>query len=119
MRAIGFTNPEPHPLVPESNTEHLDYYPSGWAEEIHTADYVEWSYDDDPTIRVRLDGGAGPGRYVVTSITGVNERGEEFVTQELMDLSEEAAFEAASALVYAMNGVAGRLSGVPEFNGDA
>lgn len=105
--------------MPESNTEYIDYHPPDWTEEVHAADYVEWSYDDDPTIRVRLDGGEGPGRYVVTPITGVNEQGEEFVTQELMDLSEEAAFEAASALVYAMNGVAGRLSGDPQYNGDA
>lgn len=105
--------------MPESNTDYIDYYPPGWTEDIHAADYVEWHYDDDPTIRVRLDGGEGPGRFVVTPITGVNEQGEQFVTQELVDLIEEAAFEAASALVYAMNGVAGRLSGDQQFSGDA
>jgi len=52
--------------MPESETEHLDYYPAGWSEEIHDEYYVEWICDDDQTILVRLDGTMGDGDYTVT-----------------------------------------------------
>lgn len=28
--------------MPESNTEYIDYYISGWTEEIHDDYYIEW-----------------------------------------------------------------------------
>jgi len=103
--------------MPESDTEHIDYYPGGWSEEIHDDYYIEWIYEDDPTIVVRLDGTMGE-EYTVTPITGVNADGEEFVTKPLSRLSREEAFDVAITLVYAMNGVAGRISGETEFTGD-
>lgn len=104
--------------MPASETEHLDYYPSGWTEEIHDEYYVEWVYEEDPTIFVRLDGTMGDGDYTVTPITGVNADGEEFVTKPISRLSREDAFEVASTLIYAINGTAGRLNGEDEFTGD-
>ena len=104
--------------MPESETDHLDYYPSGWTEEIHDEYYVEWVYDEDPTILVRLDGTMGDGEYTVTPITGVNADGEEFVTRPISQLSREDAFEVASILIYAINGTAGRLNDEEEFTGD-
>ncbi|WP_049948014.1 hypothetical protein [Candidatus Halobonum tyrrellensis] len=104
--------------MPESQTEHIDYYPSGWNEEIHDQYYVEWVYDDDPTILVRLDGTMGEGDYSVVPITGVNSDGEEFVTSPISQLSEEEAFAVAETLIYAMNGTAGRVKGEAEFTGD-
>lgn len=103
--------------MPESDTEHIDYYPSGWTEEIHDDYYIEWVYDEDSTIFVRLDGTMGED-YTVTPITGINTDGEEFVTKPLSRLSRDEAFDAAITLVYAMNGVAGRLNGEAEFTGD-
>ena len=104
--------------MPESETEDLDYYPSGWSEEIHDEYYIEWVLDDDQTIFVRLDGTMGDGQYSVTPITGVNADGEEFVTKPMSGLSRIDAFDVAATLIYAMNGVAGRLNGEAEFTGD-
>lgn len=103
--------------MPESDTEYIDYYPSGWTEEIHDEYYIEWIYDEDPTIFVRLDGTMGDNDYTVTPITGVNTDGEEFVTKPISRLSREEAFEVAITLIYAMNGTAGRLKGEAEFTG--
>ena len=104
--------------MPESDTEYIDYYPSGWTEEIHDNYYIEWIYEEDPTIFVRLDGTMGDGDYSVIPITGVNNDGEEFVTKPISRLSREEAFEVASTLIYAMNGTAGRLNGKSEFIGE-
>ncbi|MDB9235870.1 hypothetical protein [Halorubrum ezzemoulense] len=104
--------------MPESETEALDYYPSGWSEEIHDEYYIEWRFDDDESILVRLDGTMGDGDYSVTPITGVNMDGEEFVTRPISRLSRDEAFDVAATLIYAMNGVAGRLNGEDEFTGD-
>ena len=104
--------------MPESETEYIDYYPSGWTEEIHDKNYIEWVCNEDPAILVRLDGTMGEGDYTVTPITGVNEDGEEFVTKPTSRLSREEAFEFASALIYAMNGTIGRLRGDFEFISD-
>lgn len=104
--------------MPESETEHLDYYPSGWTEEIHDEYYIEWVYEADPTIFVRLDGTMGDDEYSVIPITGVNADGEEFVTRPIDRLSREEAFEVAATLIYAINGTAGRLNGEAEFTGD-
>lgn len=60
----------------------------------------------------------GEDDYTVSPITGVNKSGEEFVTRPVSGLGAEEAFEIAEALVYAINGTAGRLSGEPEFNGE-
>jgi hypothetical protein len=78
------------------------YYPSGWTEQIHDEYYIEWVYDDDPSIFVRLDGTMGDG-YSVTPITGVNSNGEEFVTRPMSNRSKEE-FEVAQTLIYAING---------------
>jgi hypothetical protein len=102
--------------MPRSDTKHLDFYPDGWTEEIHGETYVEWVYDD-PDVFVWPDGTDGEGQYVVTLVTGVNERGEEFVTRPIDRLSEEAVFEIAGTLVYILNGMAGRLNEVAEFIG--
>ena len=104
--------------MPESETEFLDYYPSGWTEEIHDEYYIEWISNDDESILVRLDGTMGDGDYSVIPITGVNTDGEEFVTRPISQLSRSEAFEVAATLIYAMNGVAGRLNGENQFTGD-
>jgi hypothetical protein len=103
--------------MPESETELLDYYPSGWTEQIHDEYYVEWVCDDDETIFVRLDGTMGEEDYSVTPITGVNADGEEFVTRPISQLTREEAFDVAATLIYAMNGTAGRVKGEDEFTG--
>lgn len=97
--------------MPESKTEYIDYYPSGWSEKIHDEYYIEWIYDEDPTIFIRLDGTMGDGEYSVVPVTGVNADGEEFVTRPLSRLSREEAFEVAATLIYAINGATGRLQG--------
>ena len=79
---------------------------------------IEWIYEEDPTIFVRLDGTMGDDDYSVIPITGVNDDGEEFVTKPISRLSREEAFEVASTLIYAMNGTAGRLNGKSEFIGE-
>lgn len=102
----------------KSETEHLDYYPSGWNEEIHDEYCIKWVADDDSTILVRLDGAMGDGDYPVTPITGVNTDGEEFVTRPISGLSRTEAFEVAATRIYAMNRVMGRLRSEKEFTGD-
>ena len=104
--------------MPASETELLDYYPSGWNEVVHDEYYIEWVSDNDPTILIRLDGTMGDNDYSVTPITGVNMDGEEFVTRPISRLSRTEAFEVAATLIYAMNGVVGRLNGEDEFTGD-
>ena len=104
--------------MPASETAFIDYYPGGWSEEIHGDDFVEWVYDADPAVFVRLEPSMD-GEFAVTPITGVNDRGEEFVTRPLDGLSEEEAFDVAATLVYAINGAIGRVTDVEEFNGDA
>jgi hypothetical protein len=105
--------------VPESETEYIDYYPSGWTEQIHDEYYIEWVCDDDQTIFVRLDGTMGENAYSVTPITGVNTDGEEFVTRPTTGHSRETAFEIAHTLIYALNGAVSRVSGDPEFIRDS
>ena len=101
--------------MPESETEFLEYYPSGWTEQVHDESYIEWVYDGDESILVRLDGTMGDGEYSVTPITGVNTEGEEFVTRPISQLSREEAFEVTATLIYAINGTIGRLNNEPEF----
>jgi len=48
----------------------------------------------------------------------VNADGEEFVTKPMSGLSRADAFDVAATLIYAMNGVSGRISGEDEFTGD-
>ena len=104
--------------MPESETKHIDYFPSGWNEEIHDEYYIEWRYEDDPTILVRLDGTMGDNDYTVSPITGVNTDGEEFVTKPISGISREEAFEIAATLIYAVNGTIGRVKEEAEFTGD-
>ena len=104
--------------MPASETEYLDYYPPSWSEEIHDEYYVEWHYEADPTIFVRLDGTMGDEAYSVVPVTGVNDSGEEFVTRPISNLTREAAFDVVASLIYAMNGTIGRIKGEDEFNGD-
>lgn len=85
--------------MPESETEHIDYYPSEWSEEVHDEYYVEWICDDDQTILVRLDRTMGDGDYLVAPITGVNVDGEEFVTRPMSGLSRSEASDIAAALI--------------------
>lgn len=104
--------------MPESDTEYLDYYPPGWTEHIIDDVLVEWALDEDEEIFVRLDGSMEEDQYSVSSITGVNDRGEEFVTSSLDGLTEETAFDAAQTLIYAMNGTLGRMRGEDQYTGD-
>lgn len=104
--------------MPKSETDALDYYPSGWTERIHDRYYIEWIYNRDETILVRLDGTMGDGEYSVIPITGINTNNEEFVTKPIDRLSREEAFDVAATLIYAMNGTAGRLKRETEFTGD-
>jgi hypothetical protein len=105
-------------LMPESDTPLVDYYPSGWHEEVHSPEYVEWIYSGDETIKVRLKVDETPPNYYVSAITGINDRGEEYVANEISDLGVRQAFDVAKGLVYAMNGAIGRSDGVAEFCGD-
>lgn len=75
-------------------------------------------YEEDPTIFVRLDGTMGDGDYSVVPVTGVNTDGEEFVTKPISRLSRKEAFQVVFAIIYGMNGTAGRLNGESEFTGD-
>jgi len=104
--------------MPASNTEYLDYYPPGWTEHRIDEHLVEWSLDRDATIRVRLDGTVELGRFVVTSITGVNDQGEEFVVSSLDCSSEEVAYQVAELAVYGMNGTIGRITGETQYRVD-
>lgn len=101
--------------MPESQTKQLDYYPKGWTEEIHDESYIEWVYNEDDTIFVRLEEGE-PGLFYVSGITGVNQQGEEYQAASQMIQSREVAFDVVKSLIYAMNGTAGRIQGDPEFN---
>lgn len=103
--------------MPESETELIDYFPPGWTEQFHESLYVEWVYDNDETIFVRVDGTMGEDYWEVTPVTGVNEDGEEFVTRPISGLSEDTAFDVAQTLIYAINGAVGRTQGEPEFTG--
>lgn len=104
--------------MPESETEEIDYFPSGWDEEIHDEYYVEWVYQDDQTIFIRLDGTMGEGEYTVSPITGVNTDGEEFVTKPISGLERGEAFDIAVALIYTVNGTIGRINEESKFIGD-
>jgi hypothetical protein len=102
----------------ESETAEIDFFPSVWREEIHDDSYIEWIYEQDETILVRLDGTGGKGNYTVYPITGVNSDGEEFITRPISRLSREQAFEVTVTLLYAMNGVIGRVNDNNQFCGD-
>ena len=104
--------------MPESETEEIDYFPPGWDEEIHDEYYVEWVFQEDPAIFIRLDGTMGEGEYTVSPITGVNTDGEEFVTKPISRLEREEAFETAVTLIYAVNGTIGRLDEESQYTGD-
>ena len=104
--------------MPESEMEEVDYFPPGWDEEVHDEYYIEWIYQDDPTIFIRLDGTMGDGEYTVSPITGVNTNGEEFVTRPISGLSREAAFENAISMIYAINGAIGRVNKESQYMGD-
>jgi len=104
--------------MPESETDLIDYYPSGWTEEVFDESYIEWRYNADPTIFVRLEATSNEETYAVTPVTGVNSSGDEFVTRPMSQVSRETAFEVAQTLIYAMNGTAGRLKEESEFTGD-
>ncbi|MDZ7731178.1 MAG: hypothetical protein U5K37_10000 [Natrialbaceae archaeon] len=104
--------------MPDSSLETVEYYPPGWTEHCHDETLIEWVYDDDPTITVRVDGTHEDG-YAVEPIAGVNEHGEEVLTKPLRDPVERGlALDVGITLVYAMNGVIGRLEGDPAFTGD-
>lgn len=105
--------------MPDSETDELDYYPSGWTEVVHDETYIEWMYDDDESILVRLDGTRGDSNYTVSPITGVNTDDEEFVTRPVSSLTRQEAFDVAATLIYAINGTVGRINGENEFNGDS
>lgn len=104
--------------MPESETDYLDYYPYGWTEHVHDEAYIEWVYDEDETIFIRLDGTMDDNEYSVIPITGVNKDGEEFVTRPISELSREEAFEIAATLIYAMNGTIGRVNKESDYTGD-
>ncbi|KTG11446.1 hypothetical protein AUR64_04110 [Haloprofundus marisrubri] len=104
--------------MPESDAPHVDYYPSSWTEYADDEYLVEWVYNDDETIIVRVDGTMSAEYYSVAAITGVNDRGEEFLANQMNQLDEQSAFETAGLLLYAMNGTAGRIAGKDEFCGD-
>ncbi len=104
--------------MPESDTQLIDYYPSGWREEIYSPEHVEWIYSEDETIMVRLEVDEQPPNYHVSAITGVNDKGEEYVANVVSDLSVRQAFDVAQGFIYAVNGAIGRSEDVDEFCGD-
>ena len=79
---------------------------------------MEWVYEEDQTIFVSVDGTEGEGLWQVTPVTGVNEEGDELVTRPISQLFEEAAFDVAQTLIYAMNGAIGSTQGKAEFQGE-
>ncbi|MFB6178605.1 MAG: hypothetical protein ABEI77_02640 [Halorientalis sp.] len=101
----------------ESNTEFVDYYPEGWTEEIVDPERVEWHYEADETIAVRVAVEDSPPQYYVSAMTGVTDADEAFVAATATDLSATQAFDVAKALIYAMNGAIGRIQGEEEFGG--
>lgn len=102
--------------MPESTLEEVDYYPPDWVERVQDDTLIEWIYDPDPAIQVRVDG--GEDAYRVDPITGVNDQLEEVVTRPVTDLERESALDIGITLVYAINGTIGRLEGWSEFTGD-
>lgn len=96
--------PESDTSLTDSDTPLIDYYPSGWNEEIHSPEYIEWVYADDPTILVRLEVDEQPPNYYVSAITGVTDQGDEHVATVVSDLSVKQAFDVAQGFVYALNG---------------
>lgn len=104
--------------MPESKVDSIDYFPQGWTEEVIDENLIEWRYEEDESILVRVDGTIGEEGYSVTPITGINNRGEEYVTKPVSELSRKEALETAVSFVYAINGAIGRVSGASEFNGD-
>lgn len=104
--------------MPQSSLNSVDFFPQGWTEEVVEDNYIEWRYDEDEAVLVRVDGTMPEEGYSVIPIAGINDRGEEFVTRPLSGLSKTEAVDAAMSLVYAINGAIGRVTGEPEFNGD-
>lgn len=98
--------------MPKSDTLHLDYYPPGWSEYANDPQYVEWTYDNDPSIVVRVDGTMGKEQYSVTPVTSITEHGEEFVTRPISGLTAEVAFDVAATVLYAMNGILERIENI-------
>lgn len=104
--------------MPESETPLIDYYPSGWNEEVYSPEHIEWIYSEDETVKVRLEVDDQPPNYYVSAITGVNKSGEEYVANVVSGLSVQQAFDVAQGFIYAINGAIGRSEGVTEFCGD-
>jgi hypothetical protein len=104
--------------MPKSDTPLIDYYPSGWHEEVYSPEHVEWIYSGDETIKVRLEVDEQPPNYYVSAITGINDDGEEYVANVVSDLSVRQAFDVAQGFIYAMNGAIGRTEGSEAFCGD-
>ena len=91
--------------MPESETTSLDYYPDGWTEVIHGPSYVEWWYNKNNPILVRVEVDDTPPDYYVTAIAGTNSKGEENHVAIMNDLAKSSAYKVAQNLMYAMNGI--------------
>lgn len=112
----------------ESNTDYLDHFPPDWTEQIYEYPededhrnsqyfHVEWVFDDDEAIFVRLQGPDMGDGILVEPVTGINQSGEEFVTLPQSVDDPEEAFDRAKQLIYAMNGSIKRALGDEEFTG--
>jgi len=101
--------------MPESKTNHIDYYPEEWVEEIVDDHHMEWRYQSDESIVIRLIVEDTPALYYVSVITGYNDNGEEYVTSSFDSSDEETAFDVIKTLLYAVNSGIRRINGDPEF----
>lgn len=107
--------------MPDSGTP-LEWYPPGWTESIHEQeagrDYIQWAYEEDPTINVVLTPTEDEPGYTVWAQAGINEDGEKLQFRPVWGLSREDAYAVAFTLFSAMNGTIRRINGDPVFNGD-
>lgn len=106
--------------MPESNTDHIDYYPPGWTEILHDTnhpqnDLIQWVYDDDETIQIEYTP-VEQDEYLVSTKSGINGVGEEKLLSTKQFGSQKEALETVKLLIYSMNGAAKRVDGHDEFH---
>jgi hypothetical protein len=109
--------------MPKSETQHIDYYPPGWSEEIHAGEenqqqsIIEWTYDADPTISITLEP-TSKNEYRISTTSGVTSQEETKPLSANVFESYQKTLKVVKLLVYSMNGAAKRQEGHPEFHGD-
>ena len=103
--------------MPDSDTP-VGWYPPGWTENVDDQ-YIQWTYEEDPTINVRITPSEDEPGLTVWASAGVTTDGEAMRFRPVQGLAEEEAFAVSLTLFSAMNGAIRRVNGDPQFNGDA